>query len=322
MENGETTSLLEKSFLLPLKNGYKVYTREVVAHNEDDGDDTSQRGGDKSNIKTIAAEVTIIVVHGGPGVGDASSELFQGLKDLPSTNLVVFFDQLGCGKSGKPSEEDAGRNNLYTLDGHVRQLEHVVEYYCRAGEDGPRMIGVLGHSWGGQIVLEWLTTIIKTDSDSVPPIEFAIVSNAPLDEEHYQRHQQELRNRLDEDVRTFYEEQDGILAKETTVGARIYQKLIGDSEVCINGEMKGWSVLDRIAGNNDLLVPCLFLVTRDDTVPAEDYRQIQTKLSSPHSVHIMGRGGHGPFFGPTAEEYKTKVKTFIEQTMMIEASNR
>jgi pimeloyl-ACP methyl ester carboxylesterase len=276
---------LEKSFMLPMKNGYKLYTREIF-HN------SISKGGEKSSVVTIA-------VHGGPGVGD-SSESFQGLKGLLSTN-VVFYDQLGCGKSDKPDDM-----NLYTLHGYVQQLKEVVEYCRREYE----IVGVLGHSWGGQVLLQWLLN----EGDSVP-IGFSIVSNSPLDEQHYEQHQRDLRNRLDEDVRAFYEEQDDILAKDTTIGSCIYQKLIGGSELHISGEMKGWSILDRITGNDSLPVPCLFLVTQDDTVPLQDYRQIQPNLSSPHGVIVMESGGHGPFFGPTAEEYRNTVKDFMERAL-------
>jgi hypothetical protein len=71
------------------------------------------------------------------------------------------------------------------------------------------------------------------------------------------------------------------------------------------------------------LPPCLFLCTKDDTIPMEDYQQLKhnclqamEKTTSTHNkchVVIMEEGGHGPFFGSTANAYFEHIHNFLLQ---------
>jgi proline-specific peptidase len=84
----------------------------------------------------------LLVLHGGPGAGHDYLEL---LGDLAADRAVVFYDQLGCGRSDKPDN-----TSLWTIDRFVAELEAV-----RRALDLHRC-HLYGHSWGGWLAIEYL----------------------------------------------------------------------------------------------------------------------------------------------------------------------
>jgi hypothetical protein len=66
-------------------------------------------------------------------------------------------------------------------------------------------------------------------------------------------------------------------------------------------------------------VPCLFLCTKDDAVPWEDYQTLQSQMLKQqqsrqhghHQVVIMEEGGHSPFYGSTKKEYFDHIYKFL-----------
>jgi proline iminopeptidase len=80
---------------------------------------------------------TIMVVHGGPGLG--FRYLQPGLAPLAQRHTLVFFDQRGAGRSDLP---DSTRFALYD---YVNDIEAVRRHL------GAARVVVLGHSWGGAL---------------------------------------------------------------------------------------------------------------------------------------------------------------------------
>jgi proline-specific peptidase len=60
---------------------------------------------------------------------------------------VIFYDQLGAGRSDKPTNE-----SLWTVDRFVRELAQVRETL------GLDKVHILGHSWGSMLAMEYLLT--------------------------------------------------------------------------------------------------------------------------------------------------------------------
>ncbi len=81
----------------------------------------------------------LLVLHGGPGM---PSRYLEPLAVLAADRPVVFFDQLGCGRSERP-----GDDSLWTVARAVAEVEAV-----RRGL-GLGRVHVLGHSWGGYLAL-------------------------------------------------------------------------------------------------------------------------------------------------------------------------
>lgn len=80
------------------------------------------------------AELTIIVVHGGPGL--SHDYLLPEWSTLTERARVVFYDQRGCGRSG--SAED------YSITAHVSDLRRIVAAVASPGSD----VVLAGSSWG------------------------------------------------------------------------------------------------------------------------------------------------------------------------------
>ena len=264
---------------IPLPNGHALFARENVRQSV--------------SCSSSALAPIMIVVHGGPGLAD-HTESYAGLRrllDVCDCHAMFFYDQLGCGSSDKPVEFD------YTMSYYVNELSQVVDFV--KDRHSNRKICLLGHSWGGQLVLEYICR-------DKPSVSGAIVSNSPLDEAAYENKQRELRALLDEDVRRFLKEDEVAHAADGSVGSAIYSKLIGISEATITGEMRGWSILQRLG---DLKVPCLFVSGTEDNIPFDRY-EMATKHG--HVVEIIHGAGHGPFFGQTADEYFRVIHNFLQ----------
>ncbi len=89
-------------------------------------------------------ETPLLVLHGGPGCGH---DYLEPVSALATERPVVFYDQLGCGRSDRP--DDPGR---WVIDRFVQEIDLV-----RAAL-GLRRVHLLGHSWGGWLALEYLAT--------------------------------------------------------------------------------------------------------------------------------------------------------------------
>lgn len=90
------------------------------------------------------AATPLLVVHGGPG---SSGCYLSGLAALASDRPVVFYDQLGSGRSERP-----GNAALWNLERFTDELAAV-----RAAL-GLHRVHLLGHSWGSALASHYLLT--------------------------------------------------------------------------------------------------------------------------------------------------------------------
>lgn len=88
--------------------------------------------------------IPLLVVHGGPGLGH---DYLEPLYVLGSERPIVFYDQLGCGRSDNPEDE-----SLWTLDRFAEEIE-----ILRRGLN-LNSVHILGHSNGTLITSRYLTT--------------------------------------------------------------------------------------------------------------------------------------------------------------------
>ena len=83
----------------------------------------------------------LIVVHGAPGIPHRQ---LQTLEALHTDRPVIFYDQLGCGKSDRPQD-----TRLWRIDRFVDELALV------RGKIAPGPVHVLGYSWGSMVVVDY-----------------------------------------------------------------------------------------------------------------------------------------------------------------------
>jgi proline-specific peptidase len=91
------------------------------------------------------AKLPLLVLHGGPGTPHDYLEPLEELTD--AGQLIVFYDQLGCGNSDQPHDPSLWRVGLF-----LEELATVRQ------ELGLEHIHLLGHSWGGMLAMEYVLT--------------------------------------------------------------------------------------------------------------------------------------------------------------------
>lgn len=124
--------------------------------------------------------IPILCLHGGPGM---THDYIENLGDLARRRPVIFYDQLGSGRSEWPDDE-----SLWTVDRFVAELVAVREAL------GLQELHLFGNSWGGWLALQYVLDrrpelVSLTLSSSPPSVPRWIVDSA------------ELRAELDEPVR-------------------------------------------------------------------------------------------------------------------------
>jgi len=100
----------------------------------------------------------LLLLHGGPGMGH---DYLLPLAALARDREVVFCDQLGCARSDAPDDP-----SLYTIEKFALRVD--------ALRDALKLdrIALYGHSWGGILAIEYLTSKKRRGVDRL------ILSNA------------------------------------------------------------------------------------------------------------------------------------------------
>ena len=123
----------------------------------------------------------LLVLHGGPGV---PHDYLENLAALASPRQrVVFYDQLGCGRSDRPDEPARWRVPRF-----VAEIDRVRDAL------GLRQVVILGQSWGGMLAIEYLLT-------GPAGVAGLILSNSTPSAPLFQQEARRLMEQLPPDVR-------------------------------------------------------------------------------------------------------------------------
>ncbi len=85
--------------------------------------------------------IPLLVLHGGPG---ATHDYLEVVAALANERPVVFYDQLGCGKSDRPEDK-----SLWTVERYVEEVHQVREALSM------KKLHILGQSWGSMLAIEY-----------------------------------------------------------------------------------------------------------------------------------------------------------------------
>lgn len=189
---------------------------------------------------------------------------------------MVFYDQLGCGKSDRPEDR-----SLWRMDRFVEELAEVRRAL------GLAQVHLLGQSWGGMLAIEYLLTqpegvagLILADScASMPQLakevqrlkaQLPAETVATLDRFEAAGDFQHPQYR--EAVADFYHRHVFRLADyppcllRTAVNLKnnaVYETMNGPNELVITGNLRDWDRTERLP---DITVPTLILAGRFDEV--------------------------------------------------------
>ena len=104
--------------------------------------------------------IPLLALHGGPG--NRSCDNINGYSMLANERPVIIFDQLESGRSDRPND-----TTLWKLPYFVQQVEAIRDALEL------RQFHLLGSSWGGSVVVEFMLT---ADTEKVA----SVIFSAPL----------------------------------------------------------------------------------------------------------------------------------------------
>lgn len=226
-------------------------------------------------VSGSGSNTPLVLLHGGPG---APSYYLDPLEAISADRPVVFYDQLGAGKSDRPTDP-----SLWTIDRYVRELGQVRDAL------GLAEVHILGHSWGSMLAVDYLLT----KPEGVKSVILASpVMSARRWAEDAERLLAQLPNDVQEAVKSHEaagttespEYQEAIMAYYKRFFSRadpwppyllqafedlntdIYGLMWGPSELGATGTLKDYEREDMLPG---LDVPVLFTVGRYDEATPE-----------------------------------------------------
>lgn len=259
----------------------------------------------------------VVVLHGGPG---SSHYSMQGLQVLAEDRPVIFYDQLGCGKSDRPTD-----TSLWNIDRFVEELAQIREVLSLDE------FHILGHSWGTTLAAAYYLSRpegVKSIIFSSPCL------SAPLWAEDQDRNRkllpldvQETLIKCEENGTTDLEE----YKKATAVfnknfvcrldpkpeflkdGAHfrnpeVYNIMWGPSEFHVTGNLKDFDCTSKL---KDIQVPTIYTCGRYDEATPKSTEYF-SELTPNGKFHVFEYSAHMPYI-EEPEEYIRVVESFLKE---------
>ena len=242
--------------------------------------------------------VPLLTLHGGPGGGH---DYLEPLNALASERPVVFFDQLGCGKSDTPDDV-----SLWRIDRFVDEVTAVRDAL------GLDRIHLLGHSWGGWLAIEYMlgapsgvvSLTLASTSASIPQFVYEagkLISELP-------REMAETMRRLEAEgdfenpefeagMMEFYKRHlcrldpwpDPLMrCLENLDGNIVYETMNGPTEFTVIGNMKDWNRIEKLS---EIVAPTLITCGRYDELTPACSRTLRQGIMNSR-MHVFERSAH------------------------------
>lgn len=217
----------------------------------------------------------LVLLHGGPGF---PSDYLAPHVTLGEERPVVFYDQLGCGRSGRPID-----SGLWRLERFVAELGQVL-----AGLNLTRY-HLLGHSWGAMLALDYAL-------GRPSGLRSLILASPPLSVRRWLADAARYRAALPEAVRKVLDTHEAAGTIDTDAyaeatrayyarhvcrldpwpeplpraregsGQEVYRAMWGPNEFVIDGNLGDYERADRLP---ELAIPTLFTCGRHDEASPE-----------------------------------------------------
>ncbi|MGB8346462.1 MAG: proline iminopeptidase-family hydrolase [Ktedonobacteraceae bacterium] len=248
-------TIREEEGYIPVEDGYRVWYR-------------SAGGGGAGE------QIPLLLLHGGPGAPHDYLENLQAL--ATETRRVIFYDQLGCGRSDQPDEPERWRIPRFVEEvGIVRRAL------------GLERVHILGQSWGGMLAIEYALTqpkglvslILSNTTSSIPlwiaeanrlraelppEVQATLTSHEEAGTTDSEEYQQAMLVFYDRHVLRTQPMPDYVQRTFDNMG-QVYLTMNGPSEFHVIGVIKDW---DRTARLAEIRVPTLIISGRyDESTP-------------------------------------------------------
>lgn len=265
---------------------------------------------------------TVLVLHGGPG---STHEYLTPLADLAGAGFeVVFYDQLGCGQSERPTSY-----RDYTIASSADDADQL-RRRLKLGR-----VHLFGHSYGGALALEaavrhprsWRSLVVSSGYASMETLwRSRRLRVSQLSPKNRRAHLRQDRTgigtpaalRANEEFRRRFAERTENRAFELLMTSQHANPRIPEAmgylaprifdEGFVTGTMAGW---DRTKEISRIRIPTLIRVGQFDHIAPLCAREIHAAI--PRSQLVIARGqGHLPFF-EDRDRFTSLLKRFFER---------
>jgi len=261
--------------------------------------------------------VPLILLHGGPG---APSHYLKPLERIAVDRPVIFYDQLGAGRSPAPDDR-----SLWTVERFVHELAQV-----RAAL-GLEEVHILGHSWGSMLAMDYMLT-------KPAGVRSLIFASPVMNADRWTEDARELLKALPEDTRALieYHESEGttdspeyreavmdyyriylsrsdpwspdLLAAFEGLNTELYGYMWGPSEFTATGTLQDYN---READLPKLDLPVLFTTGRHDEATPETVRYFQSLVPG-SEIQIFENSAHMTMLDEP-DAYTEAIRSFLNR---------
>jgi proline iminopeptidase len=261
---------------------------------------------------------TILCLHGGPG---ATHDYMLPLSDLARSGYrVVFYDQLGCGKSELPKNIA-----LFTVERAVEDVEGLRQALALG------KVNLVGSSAGGMLALAYG---LKYQRNIKSIVTVGGLASVPLTTTEMQRMKTLLPADVLEVMRKYEEQGDyenpeyqkavevfyrrhlcrlaewpkEVLYSFEHLSRPVYHTMNGPNEFTIIGNIRYWDVTKQL---HRIHVPTLVTGGRFDEVSPKVARSIHNGITRSKLV-IFNKSSHLPFW-EERQKFITQVRDFLNK---------
>jgi len=238
----------------------------------------------------------LLLLHGGPG---STSYYLSPLKSIAKDRPVIFFDQLGCGRSTHITD-----TSLMTMDNYVEQIETLKnklglkEYYLY-GHSWGTMLGIdyyLKHPQGIKAIIFgsplfstdlWIKdadTLIMSLPDSIQQVINLSKKNNNYSSLEYQKAIHAYSENFTRRTNHYPADVD---STSKTFGDNVYQYMWGPSEFEATGTLKYYN---RMADLHKINIPVLLTAGEYDEARPSTVKYYESLIPNAKFVFIRGAG--------------------------------
>jgi proline-specific peptidase len=246
------------------------------------------------------AGLPLLAVHGGPGLPHT---YIRSLERLADEREVVFWDQLGCGNSERPSNVQ-----LWTMERSVAEMDAVIR---ALGLNG---FHIFGNSWGGMLAQQYALDVTSTAASltisnsiaSIPRFADMVARlKAQLDpatQSAIDRHEAAGTTYSAEYQAAIRTWNETYLCRQLPwpkelaeafmgMGTEIFETMFGPSDFRIVGTIRSWDVFDRLP---EIALPTLILAGRFDECAPEHMWEMHQRIDGSR-FELFESSAHMPF---------------------------
>ncbi len=265
-------------------------------------------GGDKTPL---------LLLHGGPGV---PSDYLNPLRELGKDRSVIFFDQLGCGRSDKITD-----SSLLTVDFFVDQIEEIrkalrLENFYLYGQSWGTMIGMdyyLKYPDGIKALLLsspclsvklWMKDANKLISTLPDSVQNVIRINEEKKNYNEPEYQQAMQVYYENFVARKLPWSEDVVNSVSNIDMNVYLTMWGPSEFNVTGVLKDY---DRTEQLPQIKLPTLFMCGEYDEAAPETVKYYHSLV--PNSKFIVIKNSAHETMNDNPEENNKAISDFLNE---------